>query len=232
MYLLGDIGNTETKFFKLDKNLSILNKFRLKTKKINTPIIKKKLTLIFKSKIRIKKVLISSVVPSVYQKIRFIIKKNFQTKSIELKSLNLKKFIEIKVNKRQVGSDRLANAIAIKNNKKNFVIIDFGTATTFDVISGNNYLGGIIAPGIELSLKSLSMNASLIPKIKFKKIKNVLGKNTKSAVRSGFYFGYLGLINNIVKLIQAETKKNFQIVLTGGLSHLFKNSFKKKNNCK
>ena len=72
------------------------------------------------------------------------------------------------------------------------------------------------------------MNASLIPKIKFKKIKNVLGKNTKSAVRSGFYFGYLGLINNIVKLIQAETKKNFQIVLTGGLSHLFKNSFKKK----
>ena len=103
MYLLGDIGNTETKFFKLDKNLSILNKFRLKTKKINTPIIKKKLTLIFKSKIRIKKVLISSVVPSVYQKIRFIIKKNFQTKSIELKSLNLKKFIEIKVNKRQVG---------------------------------------------------------------------------------------------------------------------------------
>ena len=95
--------------------------------------------------------------------------------------------IKLKVDKNQVGSDRVANAISAIDNKNNFIIIDFGTATTFDVITKNIYHGGIIAPGVNLSLNTLISKASLIPKINLKKVKKVIGKNTKSAVRSGFF---------------------------------------------
>ena len=106
--------------------------------------------------------------------------------------------------------------------------MDFGTATTFDVLVGNNYKGGIISPGIKLSLNTLSDKASLIPKINLKKISKVIGKDTKSAVRSGFFWGYAGLIDNVINLIKRETKKSFNIIITGGYSELFKNSIKTK----
>ena len=88
--------------------------------------------------------------------------------------------------------------------------------------------GGIISPGIELSLKTLSDKASLIPKINLTKISKVIGKDTISAVRSGFFWGYAGLIDNVINLIKKETRKSFQIILTGGFSELFKNSIKTK----
>ena len=106
--------------------------------------------------------------------------------------------------------------------------MDFGTATTFDILEGKNYKGGIISPGIRLSLDILSDKASLIPKINLKKISKVIGKDTKSAVRSGFFWGYAGLIDNIINLIKKETKKPFNVVITGGFSKLFKNSIKTK----
>jgi type III pantothenate kinase len=83
-------------------------------------------------------------------------------------------------------------------------------------------MGGIIAPGIEVSLNTLSDKATLIPKINLKRIKKVIGVDTTSAVRSGFFWGYVGLIDNIVKLIKKETKKSFKVVLTGGFSQLLK----------
>ena len=132
------------------------------------------------------------------------------------------------MNKKQIGSDRIANAISAANNKNNFIIVDFGTATTFDVLIGNNYRGGIISPGINLSLNTLSDKASLIPKINLKKISKVIGKDTKSAVRAGFFWGYAGLIDNIINLIKKETKKPFTVIITGGFSKLFKNSIKTK----
>ena len=92
----------------------------------------------------------------------------------------------------------------------------------------DKYIGGILAPGVELSLNNLIDRASLIPKIRLEKIKNVVGKNTKSAIRAGFYLGYTGLIDNIIKLIIKQTNKPFKIIFTGGLSHLFKNSIKRK----
>ena len=118
----------------------------------------------------------------------------------------------------------MANSISVSKLNSNYIIIDFGTATTFDVIIKNNYYGGIIAPGINLSIKSLENNASLIPTFTLKKVKKVIGNNTLSALRSGFFWGYTGLINNIIKLIKIETKKNFKIIATGGYSHLFKSS--------
>ena len=142
--------------------------------------------------------------------------------------MKLKSLINVKVNYNQVGSDRLTNAISLVNNKDNFIILDFGTATTFDVVIKKDYKGGVIAPGIKISLNTLSDKATLIPKINLKKIKNIIGIDTTSAVRSGFFWGYAGLIDNIVNLIKKETRKSFKLVITGGFSDLFKNSIKNK----
>ena len=114
------------------------------------------------------------------------------------------------------------------NNKNNFIILDFGTATTFDVLVKNTYYGGIISPGVRISLNTLSDKATLIPKIDLKKINKVIGHNTITAVRSGFFWGYAGLIDNIINLIKKETRKSFKVIITGGFSNLFKNSIKTK----
>tara|TARA_Y100000590_G_scaffold469990_1_gene661165 strand:- start:1009 stop:1749 length:741 start_codon:yes stop_codon:yes gene_type:complete len=226
MILIGDIGNTEVKIFLLTSKKKIKKKFILKTKKISKYYINSKLNSLKIYSERIEKILFSSVVPSVYTKLKSYIKKKLKKNCNELKEKNLKKIINIKVNIKQVGSDRIANAISIIDNKKNYIIVDFGTATTFDIIEKNYYVGGIIAPGVNLSLETLITKASLIPYIKLNKISDVIGKNTKSAVRSGFYWGYIGLINEIINLIKKKTKKKYSIILTGGLSYLFKNKLK------
>ena len=108
------------------------------------------------------------------------------------------------------------------------IVVDIGTATTFDVLIKKTYKGGIIAPGIKISLNTLSDKATLIPKINLKRISKVIGDDTISAVRSGFFWGYAGLIDNIVNLIKKETRKSFKLVITGGFSDLFKKSIKTK----
>ncbi len=227
MILIGDIGNSETKICLVNSKYKILKRLILPTKKINKIFLFKKFNLMIKKKKIIKKSLFCSVVPDKFTIIKSYIQKNFNSKCYELKNLNLNKIIKIKVDKKQVGSDRLANSIAVMS-KKNFIILDLGTATTFDVVIGNVYNGGVIAPGINISLNTLIKKATLIPQINLKKIKNVIGKNTLTAVRSGFFWGYVGLINNIIELIKKETKKSFKIIITGGYSSLFVNSLKSK----
>ena len=181
-----------------------------------------------KYKNEIDKIIFSSVVPNTFTKLSYYFNHCFKKKIIEIKKLKLSKLINIKVNKYQVGSDRLANSIASIDLKNNYIVIDFGTATTFDVIVKKKYLGGIISPGINLSLNSLSSRASLIPQINLKKISNVIGKNTTEAVRSGFFWGYAGLIDNMIKLIKRQTKCSFKVILTGGLADLYKDSLNTK----
>ncbi len=175
-----------------------------------------------------RKIIFSSVVPHAFKIIKKSVKKIFKLEVNELKQFNLKKMLKINVNINQVGSDRIANAISVINYKDNFIVLDFGTATTFDVVLKNTYKGGIIAPGVNLSLNTLISKAKLIPNIKLTKIKNIIGNNTQSAVKSGFYWGYKGLIDNIINMIEKETKKEFKIIFTGGLSHLFKDIINKK----
>ena len=230
MYLIGDIGNTETKIFLFNEKLKLKKKWTISTISLTNTYLDSKIKLTLIEILKIKKILFSSVVPNAFQLIKkFLIKKNKKLKIYELKQIDLKKLIKLKVNRKQVGSDRIANAIGVTNNNKNYIVIDFGTATTFDVIINNTYLGGVIAPGVKLSLENLSNRASLIPKIKLSKISNVIGTNTSEAVKSGFFWGYLGLIDNIIKLIKKQSRKQFKIVLTGGLSHLFKNTIKGKS---
>ena len=228
MYILGDIGNTETKIFLVSLNNKITKKLTFSTKDINQ-IKLEKLFINFKIDYKkINKVLFCSVVPKSFNMIKKFLSKKIKIRCFEVKDLNLKSLIKIKANYKQVGSDRLTNAISLTNSQNNFIILDFGTATTFDVLIKNTYSGGIIAPGVKLSLNTLSDRATLIPKIDLKKIKNVIGNDTISAVRSGFFWGYAGLIDNIIYLIKKETGKSFKVIITGGFSSLFKNSIKTK----
>ena len=224
MYLIGDIGNTDIKLCLFNSNKKKIKNNNLKTEKLSFSYMRFKLKGIkFKN---IKKILFCSVVPKSYKLVKKFFNSQTDIKCKEIKDLKISKLIKIKVNKKQIGSDRIANAISAANNKNNFIIVDFGTATTFDVVLKNSYIGGVIAPGLELSLSNLINKASLIPKIKFNKVKHVLGKNTVDSVKSGFYWGYTGLINNIISLITKEFKYKFKIILTGGLAHLFKNNLK------
>ena len=228
MYILGDIGNSETKVFLVSTNGKILKRINFLSKNINHKILNLKFKHIDKDFNKIKKILFCSVVPNTFDLLKKYLSKKTKIRCFEIKDLRLKSLIDIKVNYKQVGSDRLTNAISLINNKDNFIILDFGTATTFDVVMKKIYKGGIIAPGIKISLNTLSDKASLIPKVNLKKIKKVIGNDTLSAVRSGFFWGYAGLIDNIINLIKKETRKSFKIVITGGFSKLLKQSIKKK----
>ena len=121
----------------------------------------------------------------------------------------------------QLGSDRIVNSIKGKEFK-NCLIIDFGTATTFDIVKNETYEGGVIAPGIKSSIKNLSLSTALLPMFNLKNHKKSYGKNTIDALNSGFLWGYEGLINNIIKKIIKKNGKNFKIILTGGYGKLFK----------
>ncbi len=228
MYILGDIGNTETKLCLVSKNKKILQRISFFSKNITYS----KLNQLFKkSKInwdKIEKILFCSVVPNSFKIIKKFLTKKTKVKCFEVKNLDLKSLIKLKVDFKQVGSDRITNSISLMDKKNNYIILDFGTATTFDVLIKDTYLGGIIAPGIKLSLNTLSDKATLIPKVELKKINKVIGNNTISAVRAGFFWGYAALIDNIIKLIKKETGKSFKVILTGGFSDLFKNSIKTK----
>jgi type III pantothenate kinase len=228
MYILGDIGNSETKLFLVNSKNRIIKYKNFPSKEINNRVLNNNFNSLTNDYSKIKKVLFCSVVPKSFSLIKKFLYKKIKKKCYEVKDLKLRSLMNIEVNYKQVGSDRLTNAIGLLNHKDNFIILDFGTATTFDVILKKSYKGGVIAPGINISLNTLSDKATLIPKINLKKIKNIIGIDTISAVRSGFFWGYAGLIDNIFNLIKKETRKSFKLVITGGFSDLFKNSIKSK----
>jgi len=228
MYILGDIGNSETKVFLINSKNKVIKTISFSSKKINNKILNQKFSFLLRDFKLIKKILFCSVVPKSFSLIKKFLKKKIKIKCYEVKDLELKSLIKIDVNYKQVGSDRLTNAVSLLNNKDNFIILDFGTATTFDVVLKKSYKGGVIAPGIKISLNTLSDKATLIPKINLKQINKVIGKDTISAVRSGFFWGYAGLIDNIIYLIKKETRKSFKLIITGGFSGLFQKSIKTK----
>ena len=159
------------------------------------------------------------------------IKKNLKKTNyrvLEIKSLNLKKMIKINIkNFKQLGSDRIVNSIKGKEFK-NCLIIDFGTATTFDIVKNEIYEGGVIAPGIKLSIKNLSQSTALLPMFDLKNQQKSYGKNTKDALNAGFIWGYEGLINNIINKITKNWKMKYKIILTGGYANLFKKIIKRR----
>jgi type III pantothenate kinase len=226
-YLVGDIGNTSVKISILNYKFNIIKSYNIDTIKLYQ---KKKINNFFKnflSKKINKKVLFSSVVPNAYKVIKkFLNDKNFN--SFEIKELKISKILRINIkNFNQLGSDRIANAIGSKKFK-NCIVIDFGTATTFDILKNGIYDGGVIAPGIDLSIKNLNNFTALLPLLNLNNKQKNYGKNTKEALNAGFLWGYEGLVNNIINKIIIKSKKDYKIVLTGGYAKMFKKFIKKK----
>ena len=227
--IFGDIGNSLTKICLVNyKNLKIKKTFYFKSSEILSPkLLLKNFKKILKKKSLCNFAIFSSVVPKYELVMRKFFKDFYEIKITEIKNMPINNLIRLNVKKpNQVGSDRIVNAVGVlKNYKTNCIVLDFGTATTFDVVTKNGlYSGGVIAPGVSLSLKSLVSSADQIPTFKLIKQKKVVGKNTLEALRSGFYWGYTGLINNIISKIEKETKRKYKIIFTGGYASWFRTS--------
>ena len=223
MFLIGDLGNTHSKFTLCNlksKKIKSYKSFNTNNILINKNFIK------FISKHKIKYAVVTSVVPKVSNKLKFFLQKK-NIRFYEILDKVFKKPIKLKVTKpNQVGSDRVANSIAAFTiYKTNCIIVDFGTATTFDILSKKGfYLGGLITPGVKLTLETLNQFTEKLPLINLKKTNQVIGKDTISAINSGIYWGYIGMINQIINKIISTTKKKYKVILTGGLSTIFSNS--------
>ncbi len=174
------------------------------------------------------KIIISSVVPNIEtQFIRYLKEYNLDFSSIK----DLRKQIDIKtniINKKEIGDDRIVNIFYAKElYEKSVIVVDFGTATTFDILNQKGiYDGGIITPGIDLSLKALNDNTAKLPLVKFRKTKKIVGLSTEQAIESGFFWGYISMVQGLINKIEIEQRDKFRIILTGGNANYFKKIFK------
>lgn len=125
-------------------------------------------------------------------------------------------------NPREVGPDRVVNAVAVHHIYRGpAIVIDLGTATTFDVVSKEgDYLGGAIAPGVGIASEALFNRAAMLPRVELARPKQVIGKNTNSAMQSGIIFGYAGLIEGMINRIQRELEHKAKVIATGGYAEL------------
>jgi type III pantothenate kinase len=130
--------------------------------------------------------------------------------------------IDVDMPKEEVGADRVANAVAAQDRyQPPLIVLDFGTATTFDIIDRvGNYCGGVIAPGINLSLRALDMAAAQLPRIGIRRPPTVVGRSTVPAMQSGVFWGYVGLIEGLIQRIRAERGEAMEVIATGGLAPL------------
>ena len=169
-------------------------------------------------------VIISSVVPEVEFAIRRLCE-TFHCRPIFVGKDTGPLGIEIKIDRpSELGADRLVNTFAVyKEYKCAAIVLDFGTATTFDIVDKDgNFCGGVIAPGPNLSLEALHLAAAKLPSVAVKKPKAALATNTVDAMQSGIFWGYVGLVEKILEQLIAEMGYRPKIIATGGLSNLFK----------
>jgi type III pantothenate kinase len=126
-----------------------------------------------------------------------------------------------------VGPDRLVNTVgAFDRHGPDLIVVDFGTATTFDVVDSDGaYVGGVIAPGVNLSLEALHMGAASLPHVDVTMPARVIGTNTVACIQSGIFWGYIGLVQGVVEKIRDERGRPMQVIATGGLAPLFDQGF-------
>jgi type III pantothenate kinase len=170
----------------------------------------------------IHRAVIGTVVPAALYHLRRLCRDYFATEPLIARS-DLDWGFDIRVdNPAEVGADRLLNALAAHRDYRGpLMVIDFGTATTFDVVDRDGaYLGGVIAPGINLSIEALHKAAARLPRIGIGRPQAVIGRSTIPAMQSGIYWGYVGLIEGLVARIQSEYEAPLKVVATGGLAPL------------
>ena len=229
MLLVIDVGNTNTVLGLFDGN-NLLHDWRIRTEIDHT--IDEYGVLIYNlyqsSRMKVKEIkaitaiIISCVVPPMLNILEPLCIRYFNVKPL-IVGPGIKTGMPIFYdNPKEVGADRIVNAIAAFNKyHKEAIIVDFGTATTFDYVSPKGeYMGGCIAPGIMISSEALFERASKLPRVEFSKPKTIITKDTVSAMQAGIMFGYAGLVDGIVERMKAEVKTNPLVIATGGLARI------------
>ncbi len=211
MILVVDLGNTNI-VFGLYKGKKLVKQWRFSVYAFKFPKIKSSISAI----------VVSNVVPSLSVKLKKGLKKHYGISAYFVTAKNIPGIKVRPKNKAEIGADRVVNALAAYTLYKGpIIIVDFGTATTFDLISAKGeYVGGAIAPGINLARNALYEHAAKLPKVKIQAPKNIIGKNTVSAMQSGLIFGYVSMVEGMVQKIKKQTTKNIQVIATGGLAPL------------
>ncbi len=206
MILCMDVGNTNIKYAVFDRNQLVMS-FRVANIGADS----------------IKGAIISSVVPQLDYTLERTLTTYLKVKPLML-APGLKTGLNMKVdNVKEVGADRVVNNVAaVRKYGAPLVIIDFGTATTFNVIDAKGeFIGGVIAPGIKGSLDSLVNGTAKLPRVEIERPASVIGKNTVTNMQSGIVYGFSGLVEFIVKKIKREMKcENVQTIATGGFSEI------------
>jgi len=232
MLLAIDIGNTNT-VFAVYKNDKLVDFWRFQTIAARAAdeyaaFLSQMFNLAGLQWKDIQDIIICSVVPDADFPVVKFCKKYLKHEPVFITAKNVGIKAEID-RPEELGADRIVNAAAMRAHYKKApaIVIDFGTATTFDVINKKgNYAGGVIAPGINLSIEALSRAAAKLPKVGVKKPKKVIGTSTVGAIESGIYWGYIGLIEGTVERISKEMKAKPFVLATGGLAPLFANDTK------
>ena len=168
--------------------------------------------------------ILSSVVPATVFNLKTLCRRYFNCDPLVVGDPKCQLGIKVLLDRpEEVGADRVVNAVAGKDRyKAPLIIVDLGTATTFDIVDGDgNYTGGVIAPGINLSLRALELAAAKLPHIEIGRTDKVIGKSTVPAMQSGLFWGYVGLIEGLVERIRHEFGAPMSVVATGGLAPLF-----------
>ncbi len=222
MILVADIGNTNIALALYDDGRIV------RTLRLPTDVTVDELTLEMVGFLRESKAecaVLASVVPA-RTPILLRILSDFSESVKEVTNDVMAHYLGVKVdNPEEVGIDRLVNALAVhERGLSPAIVLDFGTATTFDVVDGDgNYLGGMIAPGPNVSARALELAAAKLPLVKLDhKPPKIIGTNTVGAMESGLYYGYLGLVKeSIARIRVARPELMFNVVATGGLANLF-----------
>lgn len=226
MLLVIDIGNTNI-VFGVYNGSNLVNHWRLSTvlqKTVDEYAILAN-SLLYFDKIRLNEIdsaIISCVVPPLLIPFEILCRKYIGIMPIVVEP-GIKTGMPILYeNPQEVGADRIVNAVSgYDKYKKPLIIVDFGTATTFDYITPKGeYAGGAIAPGITISLEALFEKASKLPRVELLRPKSLVGKNTVTAMQAGIIYGYTSLVDGIVKRMKEEVANNPYVIATGGLSSL------------
>ncbi len=172
-------------------------------------------------------VIVSSTVPRVVFNLRVFADRYFNTRPYVVGKAGCELPVATRVDEgTAVGPDRLVNTVAGYDlYGGNLIVVDFGTATTFDVVDSDGaYIGGVIAPGVNLSLEALHNAAAALPHVDITKPQSVIGTNTVACMQSGIFWGYVGLVREICARIKAEHGAEMRVIATGGLAPLFQQS--------
>lgn len=223
MLLAIDIGNTNTVIGLYDKE-KLVNHWRIKTDSQSTA---DELILTYEGLLQnqpeITGISLCSTVPAVLREMRWMLQRYFSDIKTVIIEPGTKTGVPINTdNPKEVGADRIANSLAVFTRHGGpSVVVDFGTSTNFDVVSKTGeFLGGSLAPGIEISLDALANRAAQLRKIEFVKPRSVIGKNTVEALQSGALYGFAGQVDGIIERIIAEIGPVTAVVATGGLAPL------------